>query len=105
MHLVTAGRDLPMNAGTDGFNFEFNKPDWFDADKYELGRQFFHENRAGILMSNMAGLVLLLAVPNGLRVLHGTGKSSTAPAAQNRYIDTIQHTLSWYDYSLDNSTK
>lgn len=105
LNLVTVGRHIPMNAGTDGFNFEFNKPHWFVAEKYDLGRQFFHENRAGILFSNMAGLILLLSVPNGLRILHGTGKSSTPPTARNRYIDTIAHTLSWYDYKLDNSTE
>lgn len=105
MNLVTKGRDIPMNAGTDGFNFDFGKPDWFDVVKYDLGREFFHENRAGILSSNMAGLILLLSVPNGLRILHGTGRSSTPPTARNRYIDTIAHTISWYDFPLDNSTK
>lgn len=105
MGLVTTGRDLPMNLGTNGFDFEFNKPPWFDAEKYDHGRQFFQENRAGILMSNMAGLILLLSVPNGLNILHGTGRSSTPKTARNRYIDTIMHTLSWYDYPLDNSTE
>lgn len=105
MNLVIVGRQTPINVGTNGFDFDFNKPNWFDADKYKLGQMFFHENRAGILMTNMAGLILLLSVPYGLRILHGTGQSSTPATAQNRYIDTILHTLSWYDYPLDNSTK
>lgn len=104
-NLVTKGKDIPMNQGTNGFDFTFEKPQWFEQEKYELGQKFFHENRAGVLFSNLAGLVLLLSVPNGLRILHGTGKSSTPNTARNRYIDTITHTISWYDYPLDNSTK
>lgn len=104
MNLVNFGRNIPITDKM-GWDFEFKKPDWFDVQKYDLGRQYFQENRAGILMTNMAGLILLLSVPTGLKILHGTGKSNTAATARDRYIDTVLHTISWYDYPLDNSTK
>lgn len=105
INIIIKGKDIPINDGTDLFNFEFNKPAWFNEDKYNLGRQYYHENSMGILMTNLAGLILLLSVPSGLKILHGTGKSSTPPTARDRYIDTVLHTISWYDYPLDNSTK
>ena len=105
VHLVSVGRDLPIADDSEGWNFAFDKPQWFSSDKYELGRQYFLENRVGVLMTNMAGLILLLSVPTGLKILHGTGKSNTPATARDRYIDTILHTLAWYDFPLDNSTK
>lgn len=105
LNLVQVGRHIPISDQLDGWNFEFAKPPWFNPDKYELGRQYFHENQMGVLMTNFIGLILLLSVPSGLRILHGTGKSSTPATARDRYVDTILHTVSWYNYPLDNSTK
>lgn len=102
--MVLKGRGVPIDAA-DGSSFSFNKPLWFDAEKFELGRQYFMENRAGILMTNLAGLILLLAIPKGLAILRGTDRSHTPELARDRYIDTILHTISWYNYQLDNSTR
>lgn len=104
INLVLKGRDVPIDAD-DGSTFNFEKPPWFDVDKFELGREYFLENRAGILMTNLAGLILLLTVPKGLAILRGSGRSQTPDLARDRYIDTILHTLTWYDVPLDNSTR
>lgn len=104
MNLVLTGRDVPIDA-PDGSSFSFNTPPWFDMDKFRLGQEYFLENRDGILMSNLAGLILLLTIPKGLAILRGTDRSHTPDLARNRYIDTILHTLSWYNYPLDNSTR
>lgn len=77
---------------------KFQKPDWFDVRKFDLGKRYFHENRVGMLMATMSGLLLMFAFPKGLAVLNGAGRSST-------FIPTILHIVSWYDYPLNDDSK
>lgn len=69
------------------------------------GQKYFHDNRFGILTSNMCGLLTLLADPKGLKILSETGRSSTPETAKKRYADTVMHTMSWYEVDLTPGTK
>lgn len=69
------------------------------------GQKYFMANRFGMLQSNMVGLLSLLQDPKGLRILAGTGKSSTSATAKKRYASTLVHLMSWYEMDLTPGSK
>lgn len=104
MTLVTEGSEFPIDA-QDGSTFDFQKPAWFNENKFNLGREYFMKNRFGIMSTNLCGLIILLAIPKGLALLRATKMSNTPDTARKRYVDTILHTLSWYEVQLKNDSK
>lgn len=95
--LVLEGMVIPID---DGPPSDFKRPAWFDRVKYDRGRHFYEENQFGIVQANLAGLVILLAIPEGLRLLHATGRSSDGASARKRYQSTVSHLMAWYKVQL-----
>lgn len=77
---------------------QFQRPDWFNVQKFELGKLYFKENRQGMLLATMCGLLLMFSFPKGLAVLNGAGRSAA-------FIPTILHIVSWYEYPLNDDSK
>jgi hypothetical protein len=63
-------------------------------------QQYFHDNRFGMMYTNLIGLLTLLSEPRGLQILDSTGKSSETETAKQRYIRTTLHMLSWFKSDL-----
>lgn len=105
MDLMTNGVHEPIEPGDWSSTTNVGPPDWFNEQKFDLGREYFMKNRFGILSTNLCGLILLLAFPKGLAILRATNKSNSVESARKRYVDTIMHTLSWYEMQLKNDSK
>lgn len=73
--------------------------------KYSRGRDYFQKNRVGIFVSDIFGLLSLLAEPQGVKVLDHTKKSSDAKTSKLRYLSTVFHTMSWYEEKLEPGSK
>lgn len=69
----------------DDDNSTFEKPDWFDMEKFKKGQAFARENFAGIFMAQLYGLMCLLCHEDGVKTLTLTKKSHTPYAALKRY--------------------
>lgn len=105
MRLLIEGSQVPIESQDGSSTNNFGPPAWFDEHQFDLGREYFMKNRFGILNTNLVGLILLLTVPKGLAILRATKRSSTPETAHNRYVDTIMHTLSWYEVRLKTESK
>lgn len=64
------------------------------------GQNYYRDNRMGIFVANICGLIAMLAEPKGLKVLSSTNRSSTPASACRRYMSTIMHLLKWYEIDL-----
>lgn len=53
-----------------------------------------------MLTAGLCGLIAVLAIPTSLEVLIFTGRSSTPLKAYRRYVQTIRHTMNWYEEEL-----
>jgi hypothetical protein len=60
----------------------------------------FRRNIYAMMFSMYMGLVAILAIPSILDILIHTDKSSTATTAYRRYMQTINHTLTWFREEL-----
>ena len=88
------------------FFIKMKKNNLFNYVNFVLrGRQYFHDNRFGIMNSNMYGLMSLIADLKGQIILDGTGKSSDKKTARKRYISTVMHMFHWYDLELSPGSK
>lgn len=58
-----------------------------------------------MMAGKMAGLIAVLSVSTILNVLVYTKQSSTSKTAYKRYLATVFHTFSWYDYELKPGSK
>lgn len=105
MQLLIVGNQIPIESSDWSSTNNVGPPVWFDEQKFDLGREYFMKNRFGILNTNLCGLILLLSIPKGLALLRSTKKSSTPETARKRYLDTIMHTMSWYEVQLKNDSK
>lgn len=105
MLLMTYGVHEPIEPGDWSSTKNVGPPSWFNEQKFDLGREYFMKNRFGILSTNLCGLILLLAIPKGLAILRATNKSNSVETARQRYLDTIMHTLSWYEVQLKNDSR
>lgn len=52
----------------------------------------------------LAGLIAVLAIPSILKILIHTKQSSIPLTAYKRYVETIFHTVSWYEHDLKPGT-
>ncbi|XP_055612222.1 uncharacterized protein LOC129758669 [Uranotaenia lowii] len=102
--IIAEGSSKPCDVGSPA-DLEFQLPAWFDEEKFKRGQKYFRDNRFGMMLSNMCGLISLLSDPKGLNLLHNTGKSSTPETARKRYISTTLHMLSWYEIDLTPGSK
>lgn len=49
----------------------------------------------------MCGLIAVLSIPSILKILIHTKASSTPFTAYKRYLQTIFHTITWYQHGLE----
>lgn len=63
-------------------------------------QDFYAKNMFAMMAGKLCGLLAVLAVPSILKILMCTNASSTPFTAYKRYLETIFHTLSWYDCEL-----
>lgn len=63
-------------------------------------QQFYHRNLFAIFVGKLCGLLAVLAVPSILKILMHTKASSTPYTAYKRYLQTIFHTITWYECDL-----
>ncbi|CAO1310604.1 unnamed protein product [Diamesa serratosioi] len=108
MQIFSAAKDFVINLWLNGNDkpcdvdnkFSSELPNWFNGDLFKRGQKYFRDNRAGILLSNLHGLLVLMADPKGATMLDHTGKSSNPETATKRYSSTILHLISWYECEL-----
>ena len=60
------------------------------------GQSLFRRHFLGVFVSNLAGLLCLLAVHSVLKVLVFTKRSSARATAFKRYLSTMNHVRKWY---------
>ncbi|XP_039447703.1 uncharacterized protein LOC120426947 isoform X1 [Culex pipiens pallens] len=96
--LLNDAGTIPVDADVD--TYEMHYPPWFDEEKFKRGQQFYTTNRACMLTAGLCGLIAVLAIPTSLEVLIFTGRSSTPLKAYRRYVQTIRHTMNWYEEEL-----
>lgn len=63
-------------------------------------QDFYMKNLFAMFAGKLCGLLAVLAVPSILKILMCTKQSSTPFTAYKRYLQTIFHTLSWYEDEL-----
>lgn len=80
-------------------------PDYYDAEKFELGQKVFANNVFAMMIAKLSGLLVLLALPTILDILIFTKQSGTPCAAFRRYVSTILHTFVWYENDPDKENK
>ncbi|XP_011632182.1 uncharacterized protein LOC105423913 [Pogonomyrmex barbatus] len=66
-------------------------PDWYNDKLYKKGQSFYMQNFLSMVVANTVGLIVVLSVPEILKVLQYTKRSSTPHAAFKRYIETLLH--------------
>lgn len=63
-------------------------------------QKFHDDNLFSVFAGKLCGLLAVLSVPSILKILIHTKASSTPYTAYKRYIETIFHTLTWYEYEM-----
>lgn len=63
-------------------------------------QEFYRKNLFAIFAGKLCGLIAVLAVPSILKILIHTKASSTPYTAYKRYLQTIFHTITWYEHEL-----
>lgn len=63
-------------------------------------QQFYMDNVFAIFAGNLSGLLAVLSIPSILDVLVFTKGSAVPVTAYKRYLQTIFHMLTWYEYEL-----
>ncbi|MPC23072.1 hypothetical protein E2C01_016109 [Portunus trituberculatus] len=81
----------PADCGT-----PMGSPPWLDTDKLKMAQSLFRRHFLGVFISNLVGLLCLLAVHSVLKVLVFTRRSSVRAAAFRRYLSTMNHVRKWY---------
>ncbi|XP_011874936.1 PREDICTED: uncharacterized protein LOC105565936 [Vollenhovia emeryi] len=71
-------------------------PNWYDAKLFKEGQNFYHRNMMSMVLSSIAGLFAIIAVPETLRVLVHTKKSSKPCVTFSRYTQTLLHIYNLY---------
>lgn len=72
---------------------------------YCRAQRFHDDNLFSIFAGKLCGLLAVLAVPSILKILIHTKASSTSLTAYKRYMQTIFHTLTWYESDLKPGTR
>lgn len=63
-------------------------------------QDFYMKNLFAMFAGKLHGLLAVLAVPSILKILMCTKQSSTPFTAYKRYLQTIMHTICWYEDEL-----
>lgn len=63
-------------------------------------QQYYNNNLFAMFAGKLSGLIAVLAVPSILQILVHTKASSIPLTAYRRYLQTIFHTMSWYEEDL-----
>lgn len=63
-------------------------------------QEFYMKNMFAMFVGKLCGLLAVLTIPSILRVLMCTRASSTPFTAYKRYMQTIFHTICWYEHEL-----
>lgn len=90
--LLTEGRNVGHDAGCG--SKENMEP--INEAVVQAGRKYFKANFFSLLVNMMVGLYSLMFIQPIARVLQMTGRSSSPSAAFRRYLETIRHSLSWF---------
>lgn len=99
MHLICNGSQV-LDKGEYQESIINGLPEWYDSQKFQRGQQYFQDNRFGVMVSNLFGLITVLTDPKSMKVLASTAKSSTCMGAEKRMISTQMHTMTWYEGEL-----
>ncbi|XP_055319056.1 uncharacterized protein LOC129576927 isoform X2 [Sitodiplosis mosellana] len=75
-------------------------PEWYDEILFKRAQDFFSKNMFAMMAGKLCGLLAVLAVPSILKILICTKASSCPFTAYKRYLETIFHTLCWYEDEL-----
>ncbi|XP_063861487.1 uncharacterized protein LOC135101449 isoform X1 [Scylla paramamosain] len=89
--LMRVATSHPADCGT-----PMSSPPWLDTDKLKMAQSLFRRHFLGVFISNLVGLLCLLAVHSVLKVLVFTHRSSVRAAAFKRYLATMNHVRKWY---------
>lgn len=71
-------------------------PDWFNEKLFKEGQNYYKQNILAMAISSIMGLFAILSIPDVLKVLIYTKKSSVPYIAFNRYIQTLLHIHNLY---------
>lgn len=63
-------------------------------------QDFYMNNLFAMFAGKLSGLLAVLAIPSILKILICTKASSTPYTAYKRYLETVFHTMSWYEHDL-----
>ncbi|KAH8030185.1 hypothetical protein HPB51_006617 [Rhipicephalus microplus] len=74
-----------------------DRPDWFDAHKFDRAKQIFREHLFSFFFAHLVGLAMVVTRPSILEPLVSTGRSSTLSALYRRYLSTLRHVKCWYE--------
>nr|XP_027223915.1 uncharacterized protein LOC113816100 [Penaeus vannamei] len=75
-------------------------PPWLHRDKLAVGQAVFHRYFLSIFVSNLVGLLCLLAIETIVKVLAFTGRSYVPSSSYRRYLSTINHLRQWYSSDI-----
>ncbi|CAG4933291.1 unnamed protein product [Colias eurytheme] len=79
---------------------DMSLPEWYDEKKFNQARRFYWDHCFQFSSSMLLGLVMVFAVPSILKVLISTRRSNSAFTSYRRYLSTVLHTQSWFEYDL-----
>ncbi|XP_018574748.1 uncharacterized protein LOC108913651 [Anoplophora glabripennis] len=98
-NLLNEGKKIPCDETLESFK-RTEVPVYYDEKLYKRGQAFFNENIYGLMFSKFLGLICVIALPAGLNVLIMTKMSGSDMTAYRRYLATVFHVKTWYDYDF-----
>ena len=70
-------------------------------DDLNASKEFFHQNFFAIFVGMLSGLYTLMFIPSISRLLFYTQNSDNPIKAYTRYLDTLNHTIQWYQSPME----
>ncbi|XP_071554087.1 uncharacterized protein [Temnothorax nylanderi] len=71
-------------------------PNWYDEELFKEAQNYYKRNMMSMVLASFAGLLAIIAVPETLRVLIYTNKSSIPCVTFSRYTQTLLHIYKLY---------
>lgn len=71
-------------------------PSWYDEKLFKEAQNYYKRNMILMVLASFAGLLAIIAVPETLRVLRYTRRSSTPCVTFSRYTQTLLHICKLY---------
>lgn len=71
-------------------------PNWYDRRLFKEAQDYYMRNITSMVLASFAGLLAIIAVPETLKVLVYTNKSSTPSVTFSRYTQTLLHIFKLY---------